>query len=146
MIDEWWQASQDEMDENQWPTALWSITLPLDHDDWPENYEGTRYYITEPHPGGGGGGPCYLVNYLRPKIYICVSDDMGLQNQVGRSVFCLKIFFLLSLEWDVYSKIRKLSICALMLDKFCLQNLIASLKVVRFTYFFLYDPQSTYFE
>ena len=32
----------------------------------------------------------------------------------------------------------QVSIFALILDKFCLQNLITSLKVVRFT---LYDPQ-----
>ena len=59
---------------------------------------------------------------------MCVSDHMGLQTRVGWSGF-LGVFLL---------KIRKLSIFALILGKFCLQNLINSLKVIRFTSFFFY--------
>ena len=57
---------------------------------------------------------------------MCVSDFMGLQNRVGRSgiVFFLQYFF--------YCPSSEI------LDKFGLKNLRTSLKVVRFTSFFLY--------
>ena len=60
-------------------------------------------------------------------------------ESVGRDFFCN--IFVLSL--DVSTKIRTFPIFALILDKFCLQTLITSLKVVQFTSFFVrYDPQS----
>ena len=47
---------------------------------------------------------------------------------------------------DLSSKIRELSIFALILDKFCLQNLITYLKVVRFTLFFIWCSIKKTFE
>ena len=56
---------------------------------------------------------------------MCVSHYMGLQkNRVGRSGFVLQYFFIV-LKSEI-------------LDKFSLQNLITSLKVVRFTSFCFY--------
>ena len=69
----------------------------------------------------------------------CVSDHMGLPRWYVR-IFFLQYFVIVPRDFS--SKIRKLSIFELILDQFCLQSLITSLKVVRFTSFFsLYDPQ-----
>ena len=70
---------------------------------------------------------------------MCVSDNMGLQNRVRRLgiLFFVQYIFIVPRVRFLF-KNKKLSIFALILDKFCIQNLITSLKVVRFTSFFFY--------
>ena len=69
---------------------------------------------------------------------MCVSDHMGLLNRVGRSGFSFLQYFFIVPRVRFLFKNKK--IFALILDKFRLQNLITSLKVVQFTSF-LYDPE-----
>ena len=77
---------------------------------------------------------------VRFTFFYVILNKTKLSRTIKRteSVGEKRVQYFLYCEWDFSSKIRKLFIFAHILDKFCLQNLITSLNVVRFTSFFFY--------
>ena len=83
---------------------------------------------------------CFSLHRQENQVVNFMLDPKKMSHGPTKRYFFCNIF-VLPLEWDFSSKIRKLPIFALILDKFCIQNLITSLKVVRFTLKkILYDP------